>query len=558
MSTPITATPPAGNDGVVPYWPKNNTWKIWNVAELFMGPQTPGTNHYVPNVGDWAVDTNLNQFYKVTAIDPTTFVATLQKIQGPIPSDEFTDADRLLSPGPGPRSNTYLMYVNKNTKPFTAALDARLYVMGTATRTCRVVIGSALNGTRKVISAAYDNAGNLVSQDIQLEIVDGTNAVKVVPPFNTTEDLTDGEIVTAEFYSDTGDLVSQSQLRVRNTAFIRSPALGTKYVTSIGLQSPFLSSADPTQILYPLNVPLQGLNLMGVVNYSDGSQRVLPVDGTKFQLFGFNTGFVATVIGQKVPLVLKYNLSADEIAYGSTANQGNFLTREFTATTVEPNNQYTVKLFCYPIWVDAVNGYRLRWFLLNLDRTVWYDVTPYIVYQNAFNPLAYGVQQKLQVQLNLQKVNGSFLNFNFTQTVWVSLLNQGTERSTNWTIAFAPGQSPQFGVNDYAATTFVNQNLWKVNLAMGETDIDNWLPRVYGATLPLYDTQKEPGPLTPTHFSLLVGATEYEFPISQWNQDLVSNQAIPDSSTLFVRFFKRTPDNDLQLAVAGFPVYQQN
>lgn len=558
MSTPITATPPAGSDGVVPYWPKNNTWKIWNILELYMGPSTPGTNHYVPNVGDWAVDTNLNQFYKVTALDPTTFIPTLQIVKGVVPVDEFSDQDRLLSPGPGPRSNTYLMYVNKNTKPYTAAIDARLYVLGTATRFCRVVIGSTLNGTEKVISAVYDSSGNLVGQDIPLEVVDGTNAVKTVPPFNTTEDLTDGEVVTAQFFSDTGDLVSMSQLKVRNTGFIRSPALGTKYVTSIGLASPFLSSADPSKILYPLNVPLQGLNLMGVVNYSDGSSNTLPVDGTRFQLFGYNTGFVATVIGQKVPLVLKYNLAQNEIAYGATVQQGAFMTAQFEATTIEPDNQYMVKLVCYPIWVDSVNGYRLRWFLLNLDRTVWYDVTQYIVYQNAFNPIAYGLQQRIQVQLNLQKVNGSFLNFNFTQTVWISLLNQGTERTTNWTIAFAPGQTPQFGPGNYAATTFINQNLWKVNLAMGETDIENWLARAYGATLPLYDTQNEPAPLVPTHFALMVGTTEYEYPISQWNQDLTSNQAIPDSSTLFVRFFKRTPDNDLQLSIAGFPVYQQN
>lgn len=60
MSTPITATPPAGSDQIVPIWYKNDPWKIWNLAELYMGPTTPGNNHYVPNVGDWAVDAGVN------------------------------------------------------------------------------------------------------------------------------------------------------------------------------------------------------------------------------------------------------------------------------------------------------------------------------------------------------------------------------------------------------------------------------------------------------------------------------------------------------------------
>lgn len=564
MSTPITATPPAGSDQIVPIWYKNDPWKMWNLAELYMGPTTPGNNHYVANVGDWAVDAGVNGaagtniFYRVAALDPTTFVPTLVQIQGSTPLGEFSAADRLLSPGPGPRSNTYIMYINKNVKPFNARLDGRLWLTGNDITSCVVCTGSSLDGTQKIISAVYDQSGNLVGNQIPLVAAEGTDAVKYVPSFSTTEDLTDGQIVTAIFYSDTGSVACISQLRVRNTGFIPSPEKGVKYVANIALSSPWLSQADPSKILYPLNVPLQGLNLMGIVNYSDGSSIELPVDGTKFQLFGFNTGFVATVIGQKVPLVLKYNLSAGEVAYGTTVNQGNFMTAEFDAITDAPDGQYTVKLFCYPMWVDAINGYALRWFLLNLDRTTYYDVTAYIVYLNAYNPVAYGVQQKLQVQLNLQKVNGSFLNFNFTQTVWLSLLNQGTERTTNWTIAFAPGQTPQFGPNNFAATTFINQNLWKVNLAMGETDQDTWLARIYGATLPLYDTAKEIGPLTPNYFSLLIGDTETEFPISQWNQDLTVNQAVADSSTLFVRFFQRTNDNDLQLAIAGVPCYQQN
>ncbi|MDR3392291.1 MAG: hypothetical protein P4L77_11215 [Sulfuriferula sp.] len=558
MSTPTLPLPPAGSDGVEPLYDPSRGWRLWNVNELYLGPLTPGTGKFVANVGDWAVDTTMNQFYSVTAIDPTTFVATLAKITSPIPDDQFTDTDRLLSPGPGPRPNTYLIYVNTNVKPTSACVDQRLFIRGTATKSATLVTGSVLDGTEKTISALVDQSGNIIGQSIPVEVQpDGT---KVVPPFAITDQLPNGEIVTLILWSDTGIVCSRSELMVEDSSFIRAPSTGVKYVTGISLISPFLSPADPTKIIYPLNVPLNGLNLQGVVNYSDGSSITLPVDGTKFQLFGFNTGFVATVVGQKVPLVLRYNLSDGEVAYGVGDNgAGKFIVQEFEAITDVADGQYTVKLFCYPIWVDAVNGYRLRWFLFNLDRTQWYDVTAYINYLNAYNPTAYGVQQKIQVQLNLQSVNGTFKNFIFTQTVWVSLLNQGTERTTNWTIAFAPGQTPQFGVNNFAATTFINQNLWKINLAMGNTDLSDWLTQVYGNTLPLYDPAMEVAPPTPTHFSIVFNdGSESVFPISQWNQDLTVNEAVLDSSTLFVRFFERTPTTDLQLAMAGYPCYQQN
>jgi hypothetical protein len=561
MSTPTTPMPPAGSDGVVPIYEPQRRWTQWNVAELYQGPNTPGTQHYVPNVNDMALDLTTYNWYQITAVDPTTFVPTLKEITQTIPDDTFSDLDRLLSPGPGPRPNTYMLYINQGVKPFVAAIDARLYVMGTQVTSCQVGVGSQLDGTWQVISALYDQSGNLLGQSIPLEVVDGMGAVKSVPPFATTVALTDGEIVTVIFYSATGSVVSICELMVQNTAFIRSPEQGVKYVTGISVSSPFLSSADPTLIQYPLNVPLNGLNLMGTVNYSDGSSRTLPVDGTKFRMMGLNAGFVATVVGQEIPLVLRYNLSPGEIAYGVTANAQYFIAKEYTAKTIDTDGAYTVKLFAYPVWVDAATGYRLEWFMFNLDRSTWYDVTPYITYQTPFNPLAYGVQQNLQVQINLSQVNGTFKNFIFTQTIGIALLAQGTEQQTNWQITFAPGQSPPFGPNNYASTTFVNQNYWVVNLAMGETDLSDWLARVYWATLPLYDPLTEVQAPTPNMFSLEISGTEYEFPISQWNQDLVSNVAIPNASTLFVRFFNRSGANDaddLQLAIAGFPVYQSD
>lgn len=559
MSTPTTPLPPAGSDGVDPVFDPSRSWRVWNILEIWQGPGTPGTDHYVPNVGDLVLDQALFQWYNVFAIDPTTFVATLVLIPGATPVDQFSQADRLLSPGPGPRPSTYLMYVDDGVIPVVANVDNRLYVQGGGDANYfTLTTGSRLDGTLQTISCMRDQSGAIISQ--QVPLVTNQEGNKVVPSFGLTQTLTNGQFVTANFWSPTGNLVSQSDLMVELTGFIKPPSVGTKYVTSIGLISPYLSSSDPTKIIYPLNLPLQSLDLMGVVNYSDGTNIKLPVDGSKFSMLGFDTGFVATVVGQEVPLVLRYGLAAGEYAVGVGDNGvDQFITKAYRAITEAADGAYTVKLFCYPIWVDSVNGYRLRWFLMNLDRTQYYDVTANITYLNAFQPVAYGVQQQIQVQLNLQAVNGTFPNFTFTQTVWISLLAQGTERTTNWEIAFAPGQTPQFGINDFAATTFVNQNLTGLNLAMGETDVDAWLLRTYTATLPLTDPTMEVAPPVPNYFSVFVGDTEVEFPISQWNQDIMIDGALLNNDTLFVRFFQRIDgQTDLQLAIAGFPIYQQN
>jgi hypothetical protein len=555
MTTTVTPQPPAGSDGVQPIYEPNRRWTQWNMAELYMGPTTPGSQHFVPNVNDMAVDLTTFQWYLIIAVDPTSFIPSFTEIVEAVPDDQFSDIDRLLSPGPGPRPSTYILYINQSVKPFSAAIDARLYVMGTAVASCQVVTGSALEGNQQIISAVYDQTGDLVGQSIPLETVDAVGAIKVVPPFSTTTALANGEVVTAIFFSATGDVVSMSQLVVENTAFIRGPDQGVKYVTGISIKSPFISQSDPTQIIYPLNLPLTSLNMMGVVNYSDGSSITLPVDGTKFTMFGLNNGFVATVIGQKVPLILKYNLSADEVAYGVSANSQYFITQEFTAITKQTEGQYTVKLFGYPVWVDAITGYTIQWYLFNLDRTTYYNVTPYVTYQNALNPTGYGIQQNLQVQLNLQSVNGSFGNYIFTQTIGVSLLSQGTETDTNWEVTFSPGQSPVYGADNSASVTMISENLWLVDLSLGEDDVNDWLDRIYWTTEPLYNPSLEVAAPTPNMFSVIVNGVETVFPISQWNQTLTINQSITPYSTLFVRFFRRTSNNDLQLAMAGVPAY---
>lgn len=564
MSDPLSTSGITGSDGKTPIYEPNGRFTTWRLQELYLG--ATADRKYVPNVNDYVVDTDTNAWFIVTDVDPTTLVATFRPIKFGTDAGAFSDTDLLLGVGPGTQSDTYRAYIDRSVIPHALAVDARLRVNGTAVTSCKIYKGSELQGNSEVISAMYDAGGTLLGQAIPLELVqvpnDVTNvAVKSVPVCYTTEELEDNEIVTAVFMSDTGHVVSKRQLLVENTGFIRTSNASVKYVMGISLESPFLSTADPLLISYPINVPVAAMNLIGVVQYSDGSTTRLPVDGTKFQIFGLD-GFVATIVGQKAPAVLKYNLSSDEIAYGTTVAGNRFFSKTYKLQTQRADGIYSVKLFGYPVWVDAINGYRLEWFLYNLDRDVVYRVTPYVqINQNtrAFDPLAFGISQRLSVSLNLKNVNAAYKSYIHTQTIDIVLAQAGDQHvNTAWTVGFEPGQNPPYGRFMSAAMQFINQNLRKVNLAMGETDINVWLQRMYFDSKPLVDTQTESLPPTPTHFALVFGTDSVECPISQWNQDIAISQVLNNNDTLFVKFFKRTPETDIQLATAGLPVWQSN
>lgn len=555
-----------GTDGHTVIQNKLAQWKIWALYEIYMGKE--GENRYVPNVKDFVYNTETYEQYKVVAIDPTTLIPTLIPIIVRPDSGEFDGADQLLGVGPGTQSDTYRIYIDDSVVPHVMTVDVRLKVAGTMTSYAKIFIGSEVNGTARVISAYYDQAGNMLGQNVPLELAAGpdqnNHSIKVVRPCYTTEKVKDNEILTAVFYSDEGRVVSKRQLLAENTAFIRSTDASQKYVTDISLKSDFLSTSDPLLLEYPMNVNLEGFNLFGVVHYSNGDKLEMPVDNTKFSLYGLES-FVGTQIGQRADLVLNYNLSPGEIAYGDTSTVNGtvkFKNKNYKLITVKADNSYTVKLYAYPVWLDEVNGYRLNFFMLDLNRALCRDVTPYVRFNEntpAFRPKDYGINQLLSISINLQDVDGTYKSYIHTQTLEMVLTHPGSDRSgTNWTIAFQPGQNPPFGRTNYAVMTYINQNLKKLKLNSEAPTQAEWLERKYWATKPLFDPAQEATAPLPNMFALMFGTTELQFSIDQWKDELEINRLMKDSDTLFIKFFRRVNNTDLVLSVSAMPIYQQN
>lgn len=546
-----------GTDGVVPIYNPEARWCWWALSEIYTGAE--GQNKYVPKVNDYVNDTTSYTAYRVDHLDPVTLIPTLTRVNPANMDLTFNETDVLFGVGPGTPAETYRVYLDRRTTPYTLSVDAMLYVRGSMCSYAKIFRGSDLSGQGQVVSKVYDSSGNFVSENVPLELVtidSHTNyATKVVAACNCTDALVDGEICTVVFYSDIGIVVSKRQLMVENTGFIRSTDASKKYISHISLDCPFMSPTDDKQIDFPLNIPLNALNLMGTVHYSDGSTFTTAVDGTKFRVFGLDQ-FVSSIIGQNVNLVFAYSLAPNEVSYANNTVFNNMITEPYQLKVVNPQNSYTVKIFGYPKWINAATGYMMEWWLLNLERNVFFNVTPFVHFAEntgPYDPKLYGVLQRKSISLNLREVSGSFKPFIHTQLVDIVLNGPPSAGTTPWTISLESlATQPNYGTGIFAQI----QNSTMVNLSSNFTSFDSWLENVYLHTFPLLEGLPNETPLDPTHFVVTFNGTSTEYPISDWQSNInISNTPIPVNSTIAVRFIRRTVTGDLQLAVAGMIVF---
>lgn len=539
-----------GTDGVVPIYNPNAKWDQWNLNEIFTG--TVGEGKYVPKVKDYVVDPDTFTWYIVDHIDPVTLVPTLREIFPNNLNNSSTIGDNLFGQHDD-CCETFRMYIDKSVTPYTCAVDMRLLVSGTMSTYAKIFIGP-LPG--RVISKMYDTSGFFTSENVPLELVAIDShinyTVKTVGVFYCTDDLIDGELVTLVVYSDTGSVVSKKNLVVYNSAYIRDTNTSQKYISHISLESPFLSTVDPHLIEFPLNIPNNALNLWGRVHYSDGSTLRLPVDSGKFRMLGIDQ-YLSSIVGQQLDLVLRYQLGPNETAYAGINNDNTkYITEPYKLITINPNNSFAVKLFGYPVFIDQATGYRMKWYLLNLDRNVYFDVTSNVVFDAStgiFDPTAYGYLQRKQVSINLRDVSSTFMSYTHTQIVEIVLLGTPNVVNSPWKMSNeSVANRPMYGENLLAKTT---GNSSVVDITSEITDSNIWLEKNYFNTFPMVNPVSEMVPPTPTHMKLINGASQVEVSIDNWNAGIDLGTIPALYSNLDIIFFKRTSTNDIFLSVSS-------
>jgi hypothetical protein len=563
MTTTLDITAVPGTDNVVPIRNLEGRFAIYKLSELWDG--TVGAGRFIPNIGDLVADTEretASAWWRVVALDVD--LKSVLEPWGDVSTRTLSPTDVLTGPGRLTHNNTYRAYLDKTTTPYSLTVENRLSFKGTVSRYAKILRQIGGPDDMKVISAFYDNSGNLLSQDIPLELV-GTDATTkkseyAVPECYTMEDMPDGEIITVVAYTAEGRPSSITQVSVVNTSFMRHRNTALRFVSHIELLSPFLSETDPHLIKLPVNVPLQGLYLTAKVHYSDGSSREYPVDGNRFALLGMES-YLATMVNQKLPVVLRYTPLSDDVLLQGTTGDQIYITQKYSIQTMEAKGAYNVRLYCYPEWVGPLNGYHLRWFLHTSERNARYDVTQFVQYSvntPAFEPKLYGVNQMLNVSVNLKDVNPLYEDFRHAQTVQLVLWRDGTEFQTNWTLMFEAGQEPVYGLNTFGRLEFINYNYYKLNLASGCETMEQWLAKVFTPMHPIFDSRKETAVSipAPTHFRVRVGTSEVlEKPVEQWNQTFEILNGLNVSGNAYIEWVRKTPETDLELGTSGLILY---
>lgn len=559
LTNEISTLGVVGSDGKTPVFEPDARWCIWGMHEIWNGGV--GEKRYVPKIGDYVIDTDTYTTYKVLSIDAVTLIPKFVEVKPSNLSSVMTESDQLFGVGPGTQSDTYRCYLDTSVLPFVLAVDARLKIGGTMSNYAKIFLGTDTSSQGKVISRMYDASGSVISDKVPLELIAIDShvnySIKNVGVCYTNTELPDGELVTVVIYNDEGHVVSKRQLIVENTGFIRQADESTRYITGISLNSPFISPSQDHVIEFPLNVPISALGLMGRVHYSDGKVLELPVDGRKFKIFGLDQ-YVSTIVGQKLDLVLSYTLSAGEAAVGTVIGNNKTMTESYTLVTSDPNNSYSVKVFGYPVWVNQENGYMMRWWMMNLDRNVFFDVTSDVRFaQNTgpYNPKGYGILQRKAIQLNLRDVSGAFKPFIHTQLVDITLHDIPNGRATAWLMSNTSSDSNlPYGEGVYAKLDTGAPTLGNLNISCEETTIQKWLEKVYLRSYPLVDNYKEVTPPLPTHFEIIYNNQKIQYTVDQWDNNLPTGLNIPLNATIFIRFFKWTSAGEMNLSVVAMRV----
>lgn len=521
-----------------------------------------GNGEWVPNPNDLVIDLTQGWFI-VLEVDYTTGHSIITPWELPQEIAVPDDSDPLLAEHPGPPRESFRIFLDTSVTPFTLSVDPSFYLLGSMVDSYKIFLGSDINpDTGTIVSQFIDGGGNFLGTSIPLEVMEvpgsTQNTVKIPLTGYTTTRMDDGEAVSLVAYKDDGHQVYRTTMVVINTALARSADASKRYIKGIQIDSPFINSSDPQVIEFPMNVTVESLPMSAIVSYHNGDKIRYPIDGSKFSLFGLRN-YIATTPGQRFPMTLAYQLSDDEISYQEEPTANRRITKSYQAMTTTVDGSYEVKLFVYPQWISPTSGYRLTYWLYNLDRQTYYEVTPWVELGSnsaTFDPLLYGTLQRMTVAIDLNKVDGMFAPYRHVQNFQIALLGRGDLAADNWEVFFTTEQKEGFGRGLSAAVEYINTNDWYLYLRNGHAGIGPWIRELYEGIEPLHDQRRETHAPDPTHFLLRFKNNTYEFPISEWDKDLIINNDLEEGELLFIHWINRQFDTDLQLGVSALPIRQ--
>lgn len=506
---------------------KNEIFYLWDLFNSDPNARYKD-GRYVPNVNDTVIDfeENSKRFY-VKSVDPTyPYHWVLEEIDEPAHNKQ-QDVNLLRGYGPQTASEAYRIYVDKTVIPNTLTFGNRDFVYSSNAHHIVVFKYNNIDGSKDIISGYYDKDGRLTTSNIPLEVC-ATNVVdnitiKSPKPAYCIVPVFHGELVYAVVYNDESKTLSINPYIVSESSTVREPTFTNKHIIDIALSTPFLSDAEANVVECQLNMPVDDLGLRCKVTYSDGTSKLVDIDGKKAKVEGLNK-YVSTQLGQEESALLVYNLSdneySDNLANGFIKAQ----VKRYIFRTTPVKQSYFVKLFALPRWIDEKYGYQLEWYLYDLQRKRCTNVTKYVNHNKSsmgYDPKGYGVKQYLSVNINLKQVSSNYAKeYIHTQTIQITLLRRGniSGLSTAYLIYYTDG-NPPYGENCYAKRE-LNAGNYTYDLSCGQSSQKDWLSILYNRTDPLYSPDSEGKPLTPTHVRITFTNIETIIPVTDWNKKL--------------------------------------
>ena len=533
--------------------------KLWWRHQLYSGP---GSTGFLPTVDDLIVDFKQNCLCRVIEVDTVnrTFVDV------PWKTTEMENDDAILGSASYMKLDTYRVYIDDSRHPATLRVDSRWTVPGSDNQYLKIFRGTDISENGEVISAYFENniyqGEKIPLATVSIDNVDN-KTIKAPVPASCNAEVDDGELLTMVVYSDVSGVSLIARFHAVKTNLVMALDNPSRQIVDIKLKSPFLSLSDETLLELPINVPVDDIPLDVEVQYTDG-KKTYTVDGTRAALLGLtnsgylDTYYISSVAGQDLDLTLKYNMASNETYLGDDVVD-RVIQRPYKATTLDVDGAYSVKLFVRPVWLDAARGYRLEYYLYNLDRGNWFEATAHVrlgTNSPFFDPKLYGVKQTLTVNCNLADVSPEYKTHIHPQTFSITLLAPATEDRDNFILEYVHGQE-DYGRGCKAVFNYEDASAWSVDLSSSARSQAEWLQQMYYATHPIYDRRAEAKAPEPTHFELVVGSKVYLKLVSEWGGPFNIDFEVAEADSLMIRWIARTASDELHLGMSPVIAHQK-
>lgn len=548
----------------VPVWDPEGLYKEWHYDEIYFGKDKIGEGkkgRFVPNVDNkvWAADRGT---YYVKELNPTTLIPVLQRYVEPEVGGADTK-DWLLGVGDRWPQQGFFMYADNEQDVPRISLDAQAIFRHPAISFFRCY-GYDASGNLEVISAWFNQSGEYKDDKIPRLEVDSTQSPDgyqyyVPEVFWGTRKFIERETVKLVGFSAENNEIAEASFIVRTGSTVRRSSTPARRIASIELRSAYLSTTEENRLRIPTGTNIASVAMMCRVNFESGKFIDLPIDGTKVRIQGLEES-ISTSPGWLRDIILYYYMGEGEMYVGSDSNDGKSI-RQVYKVEVDPTQEtYGFKLFMYPTWIDANNGWGWVSFLHDYDHSQVYDVSG-MVEQTAnsgiWDPFLLGVKQYLRVAIDVNKVDPRYNEYRHAQTIQMALIEKGgTDADNYWRVYYEDGQSPAYGDGCKAVLTYVSSQVWTGDLSCGCASVEEWLDKLYYRTLPLFDPTTEKSPLEPTHFVYTLRGQRYRHPITDWNKTIQVKTGGQEAETSVIHFISSQNGVDLYLGTSGLYTHQ--